>query len=230
VLGQDTPAGQSPLTQPWIGVVKLSTLRPQVGIALALYPDGEAYLRSVASGTPQPMIQENAPFISYEVWKGKLLDNALSGLDTRLMHRTSTGLLGKGWTVDLDRGCAMSGPSGDLPATASSVTCPKASGPRALTMSFPELRQYSTLQISRDTTVPYVLAAAILIVLGLLPALYVSRRKVWVRARSDGEGSILQLGGFALQRRDRFDEEFAGLVSAVTDAAGDRAPEEVRSR
>ena len=97
-------------------------------------------------------------------------------------------------------------------------------------MSFPELRQYSTLQISRDTTVPYVLAAAILIVLGLLPALYVSRRKVWVRARSDGEGSILQLGGFALQRRDRFDEEFAGLVTAVTDAAGDRAPEEVRSR
>jgi hypothetical protein len=66
-----------------------------------------------------------------------------------------------------------------------------------------------------------------------LPALYVSRRKVWVRARSDGRGTILQLGGFALQRKDRFDEEFAALANAVTDAAGvagDPAPEEVRSR
>jgi cytochrome c biogenesis protein len=90
-------------------------------------------------------------------------------------------------------------------------------------MSFPELRQYSRLQISHDATVPYVLAAAILIVLGLLPALYVSRRKVWVRARPDGPGSIVQVGGFSLQRKDRFDEEFASLVEAVVTAAG-RAP------
>ena len=233
VLGQDTPAGENPLTQPWLGVVKLSTLRPQLGVALAMFPDGGAYLRSIQTGVPQPMTTENAPFVSYQVFQGKLLDNALSGLDTRLMHETTSGLLGKGWTVELDSGCVVSGPSGDLPATAASVRCPNAPGPTTLTMSFPELRQYTTLQISRDTTVPWVLGAAILIVLGLLPALYVSRRKVWVRARSDGEGTILQLGGFALQRKDRFDEEFAALVGAVTDAAGapgDRAPEEVRSR
>ena len=232
VLGQDTAKGENPLTQPWLGVVKLSTLRPQVGIALAVFPDGEAYLRSLESGVPQPMTQDNAPFVSYQVWQGKLLDYALSGLDTRFMHMRTSGLLGKGWTVDLDRGCAISGPVGDLPVSSAGVTCPNDTGPRLLTMSFPELRQYSTLQISRDATVPYVLAAAILIVLGLLPALYVSRRKVWVRARSEGEGSILQVGGFALQRKDRFDEEFAGLVNDVTGAAGaigDRAPEEVRS-
>jgi cytochrome c biogenesis protein len=87
-------------------------------------------------------------------------------------------------------------------------------------MAFPDLRQYTTLQISHDATVPWVLAAAILIVLGLLPALYISRRKVWVRARADGTGSVLQVGGFALQRKDRFDEEFASLVEAVTVAAG----------
>jgi cytochrome c biogenesis protein len=230
VLGQDTPAGQNPLTQPWLGVVKLSTLRPQVGSAVAVYPDGEAYLRSIQTGVPQPMATDNAPFMSYQVFRGKLLDNALSGLDTRFMHEKSSGLLGQGWTVDLKAGCAISGPSGDLPGSASSVTCPHAAGPRTLMMSFPELRQYSTLQVSRDTTVPWVLGAAILIVLGLLPALYVSRRKVWVRARSDREGTILQLGGFALQRKDRFDEEFADLVTAVTGAVGvadDRAREEV---
>jgi cytochrome c biogenesis protein ResB len=84
----------------------------------------------------------------------------------------------------------------------------------------PEQRRNTTLQISHDATVPWVLAAAILIVLGLLPALYISRRKVWVRARPEGTGSSVQVGGFALQRKDRFDEEFASLVEAVTTAAG----------
>src|SRR4029078_6459235 len=99
---------------------------------------GEVDFRLAASGVREPMTQANAPFIKYQVWSGKLLDNALSGLDTRLMHMTSTGLVGEGWTVDLGRGCAMSGALGDLPAS-SKVTCPHASGPNLLTMSFPEL-------------------------------------------------------------------------------------------
>jgi cytochrome c biogenesis protein len=220
VLGQQTPPGGNALAQPWTGFVKLSTLRPQIAIAVRLYPDAAAYFRSLATGVPQPMTEANAPFIEYEVWQGKLLDNSLATLDTRFMHRTSRGLIGKGWTVDATRGCVISGTSGAIPTSLAGVTCPKGGGPDAITMAFPELRQYTTLQISRDATVPWVLAAAILIVLGLLPALYVSRRKVWVRARPDGTGSILQVGGFALQRKDRFDEEFASLVDAVTAAAG----------
>ena len=123
--------------------------------------------------------------------------------------------------VDLDRGCVVTERGATLPPSATSdVVCSPAPGASALLMSFPELRQYSRLQISRDATIPYVLGAAILIVLGLLPALYVSRRKVWVRARPDGPGSIVQVGGFALQRKDRFDEEFANLVDGVVAAAG----------
>src|SRR4051795_10805782 len=220
VLGQQAPPGGNPLAQPWTGFVKLTTLRPQIAIAVRLYPDATAYFRSLATGVPQPMIEANAPFMEYEVWRGKLLDNSLSTLDTRFMHRTSSGLIGKGWTVDATRGCVISGTSGAIPASLGNVTCPNGGGPATVSMSFPDLRQYTTLQISHDATVPWVLAAAILIVLGLLPALYVSRRKVWVRARPDGTGSILQVGGFALQRKDRFDEEFASLVEAVTSAAG----------
>jgi cytochrome c biogenesis protein len=223
VLGQTTPPGGNPLAQPWQGFVKLATLRPQVAIAVRLYPDAGAYFRSLATGVPQPMTEANAPFMEYEVWQGKLLDNSLASLDTRFMHETSRGLIGKGWTVDATRGCVVSGTSEAIPASLAGVTCPDGGGAAALTMAFPELRQYTTLQISRDATVPWVLAAAILIVLGLLPALYVSRRKVWVRARPDGTGSILQVGGFALQRKDRFDEEFASLVDAVTTAAGGAA-------
>ncbi len=65
-----------------------------------------------------------------------------------------------------------------------------------------------------------MLAAAILILVGLLPALYSSRRKVWVRADPHGSGSLLRMGGLAMQRKPQFEEAFARLVTAVATAAG----------
>src|SRR4051794_25377922 len=156
VLGQTTPPGGNPLAQPWQGFVKLPTLRPQVAVAIRLYPDAAAYFRSLATGVAQPMTEANAPFMEYEVWQGKLLDNSLASLDTRFMHRTASGLIGKGWTVDATRGCVISGTSGAIPASLANVTCPDGGGPAALTMAFPDLRQYTTLQISHDVTVPWV--------------------------------------------------------------------------
>ena len=101
------------------------------------------------------------------------------------------------------------------------VVCSPPPGPWALLMSFPELRQYSRLQISHDATDPLRARRRLSSSSsGCCPALYVSRRKVWVRARPDGSGSIVQVGGFALQRKDRFDEEFVSLVDAIVTAAG----------
>jgi cytochrome c biogenesis protein len=99
-----------------------------------------------------------------------------------------------------------------------------------LTISFPELRQYSVFQVSRDRGVPLVLLAAILVLLGLLPALYTSRRKVWVRAEPNGTGTVLKVGGFALQRKPQFDEEFSKLVDAMARAAGDAPAVEEKER
>ena len=84
-----------------------------------------------------------------------------------------------------------------------------------LTLSFPELRQYSVLLISKDVGIPMVLAAAILVLVGLIPALYVSRRKVWVRAEAAPGGALVKIGGFALQRKDSFENEFEAIVRAV---------------
>jgi cytochrome c biogenesis protein len=84
--------------------------------------------------------------------------------------------------------------------------------PADLTVRFADLRQYSVFQVSRDRGVGIVIGAAILILVGLLPALYVSRRKVWVRAEPDPSGALVRVGGFALQRKDRFEEEFGRLV------------------
>jgi cytochrome c biogenesis protein ResB len=74
------------------------------------------------------------------------------------------------------------------------------------------------LEIKRDRGLWLLLAAAILILVGLLPALYTSRRKVWVTAEADGDGSLVRVGGFALQRRPQFEEEFVRLVDAIAGA------------
>ena len=224
VMGQNAPKDVNPLAVPWVGFVKLSTLRPQVAIQLELYPDSLAYLSGLLSGTPEPMTEANAPFMRYAVWQGKLTDPSLTSLDTRFMRQIATGGIGQGWTVDLASGCVAKGRvASELPPQLAGTVCPKDAAAPALTMSFPRLKQYSRLQISRDTTVPFVLGAAILILAGLIAAMYSSRRKVWIRVEARDDGSLLQVGGFALQRKDRFEEAFPKLVDDLASAVT-RAP------
>jgi len=217
VMSQDVaPDGVSQLAVPWHGFVKLPTLRPQVAVELVLYPDSRAVIRSLTSQTPQPMVVAFEPVIAYTVWTGKLLDPSQSSLDTRFMRSTESGFLGQGQTIDLSRGCVVRGQANVEGVRSNS--CPD--GPAGPRLSFPDLRQYSVLQVSHDAGVPIVFIAAILIVLGLLPALYTARRKVWVRAESDGDGATLRVGGFALQRKQQFEDEFSKLVAALTAASG----------
>jgi cytochrome c biogenesis protein ResB len=70
-----------------------------------------------------------------------------------------------------------------------------------------------------------VLAAAILVLVGLIPSLYVSRRKVWIRAEAAPGGALLKIGGFSLQRKDSFEEEFDRIVR---DIGGSPEPEAQR--
>jgi cytochrome c biogenesis protein len=213
---QDTaPEGVPQLAMPWHGVLKLPSLDPQMGIKLELWPDSRAFLQQLRTGQPVAMIQAFQPFIRFAVFRGELTDLSQLSLDTSVMRPGTRGIVGAGTTVDLRTGKPVEdsqAPSGQGPA---------GQEPDGLTIAFPELRQYSVLQVSRDRGVPLVLLAAILVLLGLLPALYTSRRKVWVRAEPNGSGTILKVGGFALQRKARFEEEFAKLVDAMARAAAE---------
>ena len=84
-----------------------------------------------------------------------------------------------------------------------------------LTVAFTDLRQYTVLQVTRDRGVGLVLAAAILVLGGLLLSLYGSRRRVYVDAVPAGAGSVLRIGGFAVQRTEDFESEFADLVERL---------------
>jgi cytochrome c biogenesis protein len=219
VSGQETaPDGVSQLAMPWNGFIKLALGHPQMAIQFQLWPDGRAFFAQDA-----PMVSEFNPIIRYTVWKGPLLDPSNAALDTSAMHRTGRGIIAGGWMMDLDHGCVVSGPStGRLGALAN--TCANEAAAPKLTLSFDELRRYSVLTITHDAGVPVVFLAAILVLGGLLAAMYTSRRKIWVRFEPDGDGSTMRVGGFALQRKAQFEDEFAGIVEALVVAAGGEAP------
>jgi cytochrome c biogenesis protein len=190
------PKGVSPLQLPWDCAVKLPSLRPQVGVQFRLWPDSRALLALLGSGQAMPMITEYQPVLTYTAFEGDLRAGFVQNIahvDTTAMRSFDEGVLAAGQTVELGDG---------------------------LTMSFPDLRRYTVLEVKRDRGLRILLAAAILILLGLVPALYTSRRKVWVTADAGPGGTVLKVGGFALQRRAQFEEEFAGLVDALERAAG----------
>jgi cytochrome c biogenesis protein len=204
--------GVPAFAMPWHGVVKVTSIEPQMAIDLELYPDSRAYFQQLTTGQPVAMLTEFDPVIRYTVWRGPILDPSPTTLDTTLMKKTGTGIVGAGRTSALESAPTAGIQVGQQlqPDETAKVT----------SLNFPALRRYSVLQVSRDRGVPIVLLAAILILLGLLPALYTSRRKVWVRVRPENGGAALALGGFALQRKPQFEEEFGKLVAAIAAAAG----------
>jgi cytochrome c biogenesis protein len=82
-------------------------------------------------------------------------------------------------------------------------------------VTFADLRQYSVLTLARDPGVPVVALGAALILLGLVPSLYVTRRRVWVRATPTPGGSRVELAGLALQGKAAFEGELARLAAEV---------------
>jgi cytochrome c biogenesis protein len=85
-----------------------------------------------------------------------------------------------------------------------------------MVVSFTDLKQYSVFTLARDPGVPVVAAAAALLLLGLVPSLYVTRRRVWVRATPAGPGvTRVELAGLALQGKAAFEGELARLARQV---------------
>ena len=197
VCRQDAPpAGVSPLQLPWDCVLKLTSLRPQVGVAFRLWPDSRALYAILGSGQPMPMLMVFDPVLTWTAFEGDLRADrvqAITSLDTAAMRPIGDGALGAGRTVTIRPG---------------------------LTVSFPDLRRYTVLQVTRDRGTGVVLAAAILILGGLLLSLYGSRRRVFVTAEPAGAGSVLRVGGFAVQRPDEFEREFAALVADLREPVG----------
>jgi cytochrome c biogenesis protein len=170
---------------PWKGVVKLPSLRPQVGLELRLLPDPEAFILGAS------MLEARNPFLAFTAYRG----------DLRLTAAQSVFSLDKTGLVEWHRGGVGRGETARLPD--------------GLEISFPRLRQYTQFLVKRDPGLGIILLSAVLLLGALLPALYSSRRRVWVRVEPEGEGSRLEVAGFALQRKAAFEEEFDALARAL---------------
>ena len=199
---QAAPPNIDQRAMPWMGAVKLPSLRPQVGIEFVLWGDPSAPFVAARTGAPVPVLVPQDPVLTYKVFEGDLqLDRFLqreTELNTGAMVEVGGGLVPTGGTstIEVDR---------------------KGSSANDLVVGFPRLSEYTVLQVSRDRGVGIMLVAAILILLGLLPALYTARRKIWVQAEPSEGGATLKVGGFALQRRAQFADEFDRLVGALAD-------------
>jgi cytochrome c biogenesis protein len=101
--------------------------------------------------------------------------------------------------------------------------------PDGTAIRFDGYRQWANLQVSHDPSQTALLAAAVLMVVGLLGSLAVRRRRLWVRIAPPvpGARSVVSVGGLARNDSGNFSAEFTGLVthlSAVLDAGPPATP------
>jgi cytochrome c biogenesis protein len=198
LAGDPVLTRRDPASEVSSGAVKLPMLQPQVGLELTMFT-GLRTAPDCPDGLPfcnDPRLV--GPVLVLLPFEGDLqADRAQSVFS--LDHSRLRPLGGRPLVLGL-------GQSGRLPDGA--------------TVQFAGLKQYSVLTLARDPGVPVVAVAAGLILLGLLPSLYVTRRRVWVRATPAGGGARLELAGLALQGKGAFAEEFAGLAAEVGAALG----------
>jgi cytochrome c biogenesis protein len=82
------------------------------------------------------------------------------------------------------------------------------------TISFDGVKRYASLDVHHDPAQGWVLAFAVLIFAGLLTALFVPRRRVWVKAVENEDGSLtLEYAGLARGE----DPNLNAAVSAIAD-------------
>jgi cytochrome c biogenesis protein len=207
--GKDLVAAQEVLTlrdpaSEWsTGAVKVTRANPQVGLELTMFT-GLVTAPHCPGGAPfcnDPRLVR--PVLVVLAYQGDLQADRAQSVFT--LDRSRLELLG-------DRPLLLTpGQSRKL-----------ANG---MVVSFTDLKQYSVFTLARDPGVPVVAVAAALLLLGLVPSLYVTRRRVWVQAAPDGVGGTrVELAGLALQGKAAFEGELARLAEQVARGSGGLKP------
>src|SRR4029453_10012815 len=142
------------------GAIRLPSLRPQLGLELTFFTDLSTPARPGGGFGRANGPQLATPVLVAWPWQGDLRASRAASvftLDVTRLERVGERplVLRPGQTVRL---------------------------PGGATIALRSVRQYAVFTLARDPGVPVVAAAAALILLGLLPSLYVRRRRVWVRA------------------------------------------------
>ena len=176
------------------GAVKAPAADPDVGLDVFLIPfapPGDDG-QPVVTGAPWA----DAPLLVFRSYTGDLQLSAAQNVNT-----LNTDLLTEGPRGGLRLGQVVELPDSDV------------------TVEFAELRRWTNFQVSRRPQVPWLLLGAGLLLIGLLPALYAYRRRLWVGIERSGDGrTLVTVAGRAFQRPQAFEDEFAELADDLRTA------------
>ncbi len=201
------------------GVVKAAGAEPKgIGLEGQLFPSYE-----LVDGNPVSVFGDDLdPVISMLAYTGDL------GLDTGaaqsifVLDKDDLNLLkrpnGKMFRVDLQP-CSMDKSLRQMPCR---VKLPGGAG----TVTFERLQPWVQVNISRTPGAGLALAGVIMALIGLLGSLFIRPRRVWVRARREGDETVVEVAGLDRSSGGDVPAELDEIVAALKTAAQTGVPEE----
>jgi len=177
------------------GVVKVPDAQPQqLGFSGLFLPTA---VLDPQRGPVSVFPAADAPALVLTGYAGDLgINTGKSQSVYRLDTAAMTQLLaaGKPWSVAL--------------APGQSATLPDGRG----TITFTGVRQYAAFRVTRDGGGPIVLAAVSVALTGLVLALSVRQRRVWVRVREIPDGAVVEVAALPRNQASGTAREFTGLL------------------
>lgn len=188
-----------------LGVVKVADGMPeQLGMVGFFYPTAQELDTGAFTSVYPDLV---FPMLTLDVYSGDLgIDDGTPRSVYTLDPTGMTKLTGRGTDVASIR--LQPGQTADLPGGIGTVTFDDASGAAAApgpadatgahSVDYTDsVKRFVSLSIHHDVAAPFVLAFAVLAVTGLLAALFVPRRRMWVKA-TPGAGRVqIEYAGLA---------------------------------
>ncbi|KAA0959888.1 cytochrome c biogenesis protein ResB [Microbacterium sp. ANT_H45B] len=176
-----------------LGVLKIPDgLSEQVGLVGFFYPT-TGVLDTGAFFSAFPELTN--PTLTLDVYTGDLGIN--EGIPRSVYVLDTTGMTKvTGRSTDLESIELTPGQTADLPNGMGTVTFEDES-PAGATDASQSVKRFASLQIHRDASGPWVLGFALLALGGLMLALFIPRRRVWVKATAADGAVSLEYAGLA---------------------------------
>lgn len=203
---------QNDSTMESLGVIKIPDgMDQQIGMVGFFYPT--QMLLDTGAGTSIFPDLVN-PVLTLDVFVGDLgIDDGTPRSVYVLDTTDMTKLTGRG--TDVQSIELAPGESADLPNGMGTITFENMA-PEGATDYAESVTRYVSLQVHRDGSAVWVLTFALLGTAGLMTALFVPRRRVWVKAAVDGNTVTFEYAGLARGE----DPTLATAVNAVADTHG----------
>lgn len=207
-----------------LGVVKVPDgLDEQMGLVGFFYPT-QVQRQDGAFTSAYPALTN--PVVTLDVYIGDL---GIDGGVPRSVYTLDTGEMDKltGRGTDVESIEIAPGETAELPGGLGTITFEN-EAPEGSSGYDESVKRYVSLSVHRDAAATWVLIFAVLATAGLLAALFVPRRRMWVKATPDGHTVQLEYAGLARGEDPTLDaavEQFAQRhLASLSDGRPQSAP------